>query len=347
MTLTPKKKAYATPKNNTGRPLSWCAPLYSPTPRAQLQLNIIQILKSFSTLTMSQAELQSSDADSRLVTQSASSSRAGSERYDRVNFNFYTKTLFDAGGTLLQTRSAHFREPPEEKDDDIWRRKPPDFRYAVYDPHPPKRNTVESMQPWRYGTIPGQMEVIRRARSESRLPRLLQDNREEEPQFNTRFRIERPFTAKKNFVANGTYKPGPYESPKPHDFRQYPPIKSLGLDEFVTSHDRDPEGLQFKSQRLNHIFGLPNEPPERDLVPGRQMGKPMSGKKHWDPQLILDQDPWPRKSAAFTRHRRRHRQAYSAFMERVENALTTAWTQECFLKKYSHINSKQGRCGNL
>ncbi|XP_055874389.1 uncharacterized protein LOC106077126 [Biomphalaria glabrata] len=283
---------------------------------------------------MSLTDHQFSEADSRLVVHSAPSSRGDSSVYDKVHFDFYTKTLHDAHDALLQTRSAHFRRRPAEQEKDIWKRKPPDFRYVVYDPHPPKRNTVDSMQPWRYGTIPGQREIIKRVRSEGHLPRLLEDDSNDEgTQFKTRFRFERPFTAKKKFVASGSNKPGEYESPKPHDFRGYPPIKSLGLDEFVTDYEKDPNGMKFKTQRLNHIFGLPNEPPERDLVPGRQMGKPMSGKKHWDPQLVLEKDDWPRKSAAFTRHRRRHRQAYSAFMERVEDALNSAWTQEMFSKE--------------
>lgn len=56
-------------------------------------------------------------------------------------------------------------------------------------------------------------------RGDKRLPRIL-EHQEKEPQIITRFRIDRPFTAKKTFVQQGMYKPGTYECPKPHDFRQ-------------------------------------------------------------------------------------------------------------------------------
>ncbi|XP_059147304.1 uncharacterized protein LOC131935044 [Physella acuta] len=264
---------------------------------------------------------------SRVVSRTSSSRleplAAGSLNLDG-QFYFDNKTSFDAEDGLLQTRSQTFKAQAEKVEPDIWKRPPPDFRYLVYDPQPPKRNTVDAMRPWIYGTIPGQREVIKRDRGDKRLPRIL-EHQEKEPQIVTRFRIDRPFTAKKKFVQQGMYKPGTYECPKPHDFRQYPPIKSLGLDEFVTDYERDPYGLNFKSQRLNHIHGLPREPPERDLAEGRQMAPPQSAKKKWDARLILDRDNWPQKSAAFSRHRRRHRQAYSAFMERVEETLNKKW----------------------
>uniref|UniRef100_A0A2C9LT61 Uncharacterized protein n=1 Tax=Biomphalaria glabrata TaxID=6526 RepID=A0A2C9LT61_BIOGL len=209
-----------------------------------------------------------SEADSRLVVHSAPSSRGDSSLYDKVHFDFYTKTLHAAHDALLQTRSSHFRRRPAEQDKDIWKRKPPDFRYVVYDPHPPKRNTVDSMQPWRYGTIPGQREIIKRVRSEGHLPRLLEDDSNDEgTQFKTQFRLERPFTAKKKFVASGSNKPGEYESPKPHDFRGYPPIKSLGLDEFVTDYEKDPNGVKFKTQRLNHMTPFPSDTIPSDTIP--------------------------------------------------------------------------------
>ncbi|CAL1533872.1 unnamed protein product [Lymnaea stagnalis] len=253
--------------------------------------------------------------------------RVPSSNYETIPFDFHTKTSFDADDALIQTRSKQYKAQPSEKDDDIWKRQPPDFRYVVYDPHPPKRNTVDAIRPWEYGTVPGQKEVIRRNRDDDKLPDIF-DHKEPEAKFHTMFRTARPFTAKKMFVSSGMNKPGTYLNPKPHDFRQYPPIKSLGLDEFVTNHEKDPYALRFKSQHLNIISGLPREPPKRDLAPGRQMDKPMSGKKKWDAQLILDKDSWPKRSAAFTRHRRRHRQPYSAFMERVETALTTRWSME-------------------
>ncbi|XP_012944846.1 uncharacterized protein LOC101848701 [Aplysia californica] len=244
-----------------------------------------------------------------------------------VQFGFHAKTSYDADEALLQTRSENFKVKPGEKDRDIWKRPPPDFRYVVYDPKPPKRNTVDSMRPWDFGTIPGQRNVIKRNRDDGRLPRIF-DEKEREPEIITRFHIDRPFTAKKKFVTQGMYSAGPYDNPKPHDYRQYPPLKKLGLDEFLTTYEKDPYNIKFKSQRLNHIHGLPNEPPERDMVPGRQMAPPMSAKKPWEARLILEKTKWPQKNEAYTRYRRRHRQPYSAFMERVEEDLQSRWYRE-------------------
>lgn len=42
-----------------------------------------------------------------------------------------------------------------------------------------------------------------------------------------------------------------YRNPQPHDFRQYPDLKQLGLPEFQTKYHRDPYNLKFLSQRLN------------------------------------------------------------------------------------------------
>lgn len=244
-----------------------------------------------------------------------------------VQFGFHAKTSYDADEALLQTRSENFKLQQEERDRDIWKRPPPDFRYVVYDPNPPKRNTVDSMQPWNFGTIPGQREIVKKKKDSGRLPRLF-DQKQREPEIITRFHIDRPFTAKKKFVKGGMNPAGSYENPKQHDFRQYPPLKKLGLDEFITTYEKDPYGIHFKSKRLNHIHGLPSDPPQRNLAEGRQMAPAMSAKKKWEPELILDKTKWPQKNEAFTRYRLRHRQPYSAFMERVERDLTHKWSRE-------------------
>jgi len=244
-----------------------------------------------------------------------------------VQFGFHAKTSYDADEALLQTRSESFKTRPVEKDRDIWKRPPPDFRYVVYDPRPPRRNTVDAMQPWRYGTLPGHSKTAPVRREENSLPRIF-DKPEREPEIVTRFHIDRPFTAKKKFVTEGMNYPGPYDNPTPHDFRQYPSLKKLGLDEFMTKYEKDPFNIHFKSKRLNHIHGLCFEPVERDLVPGRQMGPPMSAKEQWEAALVLEKTKWPQKPEAYTRFRRRHRQPYSAFMERVEGDLSGKWYKE-------------------
>ncbi|XP_046356191.2 uncharacterized protein LOC124135058 [Haliotis rufescens] len=244
-----------------------------------------------------------------------------------VQFGFHAKTSFDADDALLQTRSEKLKVKKNTKDDDIWRKPPPDFRVAVYDPRPPKRNTIDSMQPWRYGTIPGERTRVKRERA-SLLPVIFRDNGQKEAKFVTRFHIPRPFTAKKQFVKDGMYPAKEYETPQRHDFRRYPPIKSLGLPEFLTDHEKDPYDIRFNTDHLNTIHGLTLGCVERDLVNDRQMAPAMPSQPKYESELVLSRDPWPTKSGAYTRHRRRNRQAYSAFMERVETELVTQWARE-------------------
>ncbi|XP_067649651.1 putative uncharacterized protein C7orf78 [Haliotis asinina] len=244
-----------------------------------------------------------------------------------VQFGFHAKTSFDADDALLQTRSEKLQVKKKTKDDDIWRKPPPDFRVAVYDPQPPKRNTVDSMQPWRYGTIPGERTRVKRERT-SLLPVIFRDRGPKEQNFVTRFHIPRPFTAKKQFVRDGMHPTEEYEMPQRHDFRRYPPIKSLGLPEFLTNYEKDPYNIRFNTDHRNTIHGLTLGCTERDLVNERQMAPAMASKPKYDPELILSRDPWPTKSGAYTRHRRRNRQPYSAFMERVETELVTQWARE-------------------
>ena len=89
----------------------------------------------------------------------------------------------------------------------------------VYDPRPPKRNTADSQQPWLYGTIPGQRDKVSREKG-SLMPLIFRKRSNSPANFVTRFHIDRPFTAKKQFVTKGMYVAGEYDSPKPHDFRQ-------------------------------------------------------------------------------------------------------------------------------
>ena len=133
-------------------------------------------------------------------------------------FGFPAKTNYDANESLIQIRSENFEKKVVEKEEDIWKRPPPDFRRQCYAPKPPRRNAVESMKPWLYGTIPGQREVIKRPRRKV-IPHLLQPQKEEEKKFEAYYHIDRPFTAKKKSVIEGMYEAGEYENPRPHDFR--------------------------------------------------------------------------------------------------------------------------------
>ncbi|CAL8288023.1 unnamed protein product [Merluccius merluccius] len=103
------------------------------------------------------------------------------------------------------------------------------------------------------------------------------------------------------------------------------------LPNMATVSKKDLGDLEF---RLNHrdICSVKTTRSESDLT-SRDTIKTMMkmdtykpAEPTWDLRLLLPKPQWPPKSASFTRHRR-SRAAYSAFMERVEEKLSTSWSQ--------------------
>ncbi|KAK2157040.1 hypothetical protein LSH36_200g04082 [Paralvinella palmiformis] len=279
---------------------------------------------------MAPTDAETSDrASSRERSRAGSSSTAHEESLYAINpFNFDAKTSYEATESLLQTRAAAYERPEPPKDHDIWKLPPPDFRPQCYEPRPPPRNSREAIKPWKYGTIPGRRpQPITRHSAPLRLPSILQERQEEEGQFVTAFKIDGPWEAKLLYVKEGVFRPGRYQMPKPHDFRGYPSIETLGLPEFGTEYERDPYNLKFLSERLDILPGDgPARREERELK-GPQMAPPMSAQLQWDRKLILDRDSFPNKYAAYTRHRRFDRSPHSALMERVEERLNASWAK--------------------
>lgn len=142
-------------------------------------------------------------------------------------FGWGSRTSFDATQHLLRSRSDSYILRPRPADMDIWKRPPPDFRPQCYAPKPPKRNSREAMQPWRYNK-PEEEEEAEEGDEEDKktdqvqLPRLVTQSSDEgeQEEFVTRFRVLTPCGAKSMFVTHGQYYPGPYSQPRPHDFRQ-------------------------------------------------------------------------------------------------------------------------------
>ena len=98
---------------------------------------------------------------------------ACSDAFAFNQFGFDGKTSFDAERELMKNRSEHFLIKEKESIDDIWKRPPPDFRLQMFAPKPPKRNSREAMQPWKYGTLPGQKPVKREKENEKTAPSFL------------------------------------------------------------------------------------------------------------------------------------------------------------------------------
>ncbi|XP_038049402.1 uncharacterized protein LOC119723010 [Patiria miniata] len=243
-------------------------------------------------------------------------------------FSFATQSRFNAGRDLVLTRSDSYviRKPPKEFD--IWEHPPPDFRPQQYLPKPPKRNSRESMQPWKYGTFPGQKKAMSKTEGKKSvaLPKILQPVRPRSEQMVTRFKIDDPHEARAKFVREGMYPKEQYQMPKKHDFRGYPPLGPLGLPEFVTAPEHDPYNIHFKSRNRDIIVGLPQ--PRSERSEGRQMGQAMTPQPRYQPELIMPSLKWPTTSGEFTRFRRKNRSPHTVLFDQIEDTLEERWKQE-------------------
>ncbi|KAL4826760.1 hypothetical protein H8958_009587, partial [Nasalis larvatus] len=204
-------------------------------------------------------------------------------------------------------------QPPQCKMKvNVWEIKPPDFSYKLYTSlRIPERSSKPIKEEKRRKKISFPETMLH-------LPSIRNHPKEAiAPKFITTFPRLDSQKAKLTFVKSGQYPRGVYVNPKPHDFRQYQP----GLPNFVMTYEKDPFGLKFKSQPLSTVYGyqLPKDDKQKNTT------KRFITHKHrectWDSKLILTKAPWPVRSASYTRHRRQ-RDAYSAFMDRVEEKFT-------------------------
>lgn len=151
-------------------------------------------------------------------TQSSLSGASSITSLGIIPFGFESRTSYDASEALTLSRSENFRLPPPVVDDDIWKRPPPNFRAQNFASHPPKRNSRESMQPWKYGTIPGQRQFVKRPKI-TVLPHILNPKPQEDRRFHTRFNIPDSYDSKMEMARELMNKAEPYENPKPFDSR--------------------------------------------------------------------------------------------------------------------------------
>lgn len=256
-----------------------------------------------------------------------------------IPFGFEARTSYDASESLALTRSENFHIKPKPVDNDIWKRPPPNFRAQNFASHPPKRNSRDSMQPWKYGTIPGKREIIKRPKV-TILPHILNPKTPEGTRFHTQFNIPDSYDGKVEMARELTNKADPYENPKPHDFRDLPPLKPLGLDEFVTEYEKDPYSIHFKSNRLNILWDLATKTPTERDIRGTQMAPPLHQPPKWEARLILEKDRFPNKDYTYTRYRRYVRSPHSALMQRACDALEAKWAREKLEKEIAKKNQE-------
>ncbi|XP_067852009.1 putative uncharacterized protein C7orf78 [Heptranchias perlo] len=232
------------------------------------------------------------------------------------SFGFLSKNKFIARQSVAMTRSKSYIHSKPEQDYHIWNRKPPDFSLqfytssAMFSEKMVRKNVNTSKD---FKTVETSRKVM--------FPELVLQRRPSN--FVCRFKILDPFEAKIMFVKNGKYENGAFKDPKPHDFRQY----KTNIPDIVTSFDRDPFNLKFKSKNLNAVHELLPDINQQKGASAQSFDTYKAREVKWDTQLILKKEPWPHKSASYTRHRR-HRGINSAFMDRVEEKLTKLWQKE-------------------
>ncbi|XP_075413454.1 putative uncharacterized protein C7orf78 homolog [Tenrec ecaudatus] len=195
----------------------------------------------------------------------------------------------------------------------IWEIKPPDFSYKQYTslrfPEKKPRNIKkERRKPNTFPEATVHLPSIRNEPAKSTAPRFI-----------TTFAPLDAFKEKTMIVKQGKYPSGVYLDPKPPDFRQY----QANLPNFVTTYEKDPFGLKFKSRHLSTVYGSQLLKDDKQKNGSERFITYMARECSWDSSLILPKDPWPVRSASFTRHRR-ERGAYSAFMDRVEEKFSKA-----------------------
>ncbi|XP_075862295.1 putative uncharacterized protein C7orf78 homolog [Microcebus murinus] len=212
----------------------------------------------------------------------------------------------------------------------VWEIKPPDFSYKLYTslgfPKISSR-TLKEEQKRKKSNVPERIVD---------LPSIRNHPKKAISKFVTTFPHLDSHRAQLMFVKGGKYPRGVYVDPKPHDFRQYQP----DLPNFVTTYEKDPLGLKFKSQLLSTERGshLLKNDKQKNTIERFITYKPRQCT--WDSKLILTKSPWPVRSASYTRHRRR-RDAYGAFMDRVEEKFMKTRQIRCakylrFVAEYLH-----------
>ncbi|XP_076809642.1 uncharacterized protein LOC143452522 [Clavelina lepadiformis] len=271
-----------------------------------------------------------------------SSSSAVSSNPSLPNFDLFAKLRFESEKSSFLRRSQLFKLPEKAPTYDVWKLQPPNFNPQVFEPAPVERNSKEAVKPWIYdqytsytvGSAPNARERRRNdkrkmdffnelekaAAEKQQRAQTCGDFRSRSDAMRLRFKIPDPHQTRVDFVRRGMYKPGVYEMPQPHDFRQYPPLKSLGLPEFITDYEHDCLGLKCKTAGLSTLNG-PQAYVLRQVEVRKKSEYEMSRPLKWDKQLVLPKVHFPNKIAAYTRHRRTDRSARSAYLERAESMM--------------------------
>ncbi|KAI1886120.1 hypothetical protein AGOR_G00210740 [Albula goreensis] len=235
-----------------------------------------------------------------------------------TSLSFEKKISFSASQDLASIRSKGFVRLEKAHEMDAWELKAPDFTPKLYSSLHPLRKKKENRRPALFS--PSSRETLFEVKRGTQivLPEIHQSR--EPPAFTLSYRPPDALQTKLIFVKKGKYPCVAYSDPKPHDFRQYTDV----MPDMVTALKKDPGNVNFKSQHLSTIGGTRPREDFHQRATTRRFDTFKPAEPKWDSQLILPRKPWPPKSASYTRHRRM-RGVYSAFLDRVEEKLSSSW----------------------
>ncbi|CAI5661853.1 putative uncharacterized protein C7orf78 homolog [Oreochromis niloticus] len=231
--------------------------------------------------------------------------------------SFERQTQFAASQDLSFARSKYFRLRKTDRECDVQSNRPPDFSVKLYSSL--SASEIRERKKNIKIVAPQPKEMKRRYRTF--LPNSLSSSpkRKEPPKFIASHKPPDALETELMFVKIGKYHSGTYKNPKPHNFR---PLDEE-LPDMIIAHERDPGNLKLKLKHLDTLrIRSETDFSFRDTNTRMDTYKPAEPK--WDAQLFLPPLPWPPKSASYTRHKRR-REAYSAFLDRVEEKLGRTW----------------------
>uniref|UniRef100_A0A5K4FDQ8 Embryonic stem cell-specific 5-hydroxymethylcytosine-binding protein n=1 Tax=Schistosoma mansoni TaxID=6183 RepID=A0A5K4FDQ8_SCHMA len=129
-------------------------------------------------------------------------------------FTFPLRSFIEAKVSFNRRSGTHKLHFPDPSPKCSWNIPAQDFSLYKWEPNPPERNSRKSIKPERIKTVKQDNDNDDNKITES----TGEHDRETIPRLKF-VRSMRPHTAKILFVKCGSFKPGPYIMPKPHDHR--------------------------------------------------------------------------------------------------------------------------------
>lgn len=259
---------------------------------------------------------------------------------ENASISFDAKTLYDASEKIQEMRSDSYRIFKPKRRYDLLTRPEPDFRPQAFRPCPPKRNSQEAVQPWRYSTDNDRYynRALKRRKETMFLPKVVVPNPPAQYKFKAGYKpLNADDDRKIHAGLAGCLLPREcYKLSQPHDFREYPCLKSLGLPEFLTEYERDPYNNKLHTRCPRTIIGQSLPVVSRDIELGI-FAPTLRQPPKWEARLHHPHDEFPNTPGSYTRFRRIGRDPHEVFMDTVEESLNATWNGHKRINTYKRV----------